>query len=910
MQKQVHHKSSQKRLPSMAGFATQLLLWLWLGSMGFLLARRILKTREPWLLLGSAIPIAMVVMLGVFFPLARLLGHPQGWVVGSLLLFVGTIVLVVRRDEVKAEPMSEFGFSAFQWGAFGSLLTAANLVMHTREAVGPEDDYWIHFPLISLLNRGEFPPPNPFFDDLALHGHFGRDYLVAVLGWYGGNGEALLSSLWSFNHILSVSAFFLAFGLGKRVSGTAGGFLMSCFLFFGISVGSRVGLMDTYDNNNLLVYCLLLLFVSFETTLGNSRSGDVFLALALGVYGIIYETHLLMFCMVLWVGPLLWRRPEGSLKLRAWLRPLAISVVGLLVAALLGGPLQDLTLRAAGLRKVKVDHAATYQAQRVRIKFPKTEFLKMVIGPESYRRISYVYQGKAFESLRIQGEPSGVKAREDFRYVFILGPEVLLMHWLALYLGLPAGVWLLRKRSAEAQVLWFFALISFLVPGLVDFGPVHEREYFRWQFAAGFGFAATLAAAMGLLWARSDSRWTKVLLVLLALLVCLGGERKVNRTLIEIERMPEQKRQRALRPWYPSPHDWILGSPELRVSEDLLEAALELRFRSRPQDRMLVDLDPRKHWDICQESTVAALAGLRSVGHVSPPPWMPDGIAPFFRSASWNAFWQTGDERILPFLNSRWLLCQSPENAKLLEGKENLKRIEDFGQVSLWRYEGELGAKTEKPPESVKVLDIERPTSPELLGEIALPMVLTLQDAPSAAFDLGVEWIPLPGTETGGPIEPLLLRCQPGSESYRHHLVAPLVEGRYRLKFTINGHPIETEDQDAVLEFDWSRQASLAKLKGLLGDTVEFTPESEFLVPPLRVGLRLYRLDESRYSKPFGFEAMGLWSGGEKVKLEPMEEGFRFDFPENVRGDIFLVDRSGREVWLEPLEAPGGLGEK
>lgn len=898
---------SQKRLPSMAGFATQLLLWLWLGLLGFLLSRRILRTGDPWLLIGSAIPVALVVMLGVFFPLARLMGHPQGWVVGSLLLFVGTIVLVVRRDGVKAEPMSDFGFSAFQWGAFGTLLTAANLVMHTREAVGPEDDYWIHFPLISLLNRGEFPPPNPFFNDLTLHGHFGRDYLVAVLGWYGGDGEALLSSLWSFNHILSASAFFLAFGLGKRVADTAGGFLMASFLFFGISVGSRVGLMDTYDNNNLLVYCLLLLFVVFETTLSNSRSGDVFLALALGVYGIVYETHLLLFCMVMWVGPVLWRREEGSLRFKAWLRPVAISGLAVMIAALLGGPLQDLALRAVGVRKVKVDHAATYQAQRVRIKFPKDELFKIMIGPESYRRISYVYQGKAFESLRSQSETSGAKAREDFHYSFVFGPDVLLMHWLALYLGLPVGLWLLRKRCPEGQVLWVFGLTSFLVPALVDFGPVHEREYFRWEFAAGFGFAGALAAAMGMAWAASNRKWVKALLVLLAILVSLGGERKVNRTLIEIEKMPDQKRQRALRPWYPSPHDWILESPELRMTEDLLQAALELRFRSKPQDRMLVDLDARKHWDIFQESTVAALAGLRSVGHVSPPPWMPDGIAPFFRNASWNAFWQTGDERILPFLNSRWLLCQTPENAKLLEGKENLRKLKEFGQVTLWRYEGELGAKTEKPPEGVKVLDIERPTSPELLGEVALPMRLTLQDAPSEAFDLGVEWIPLPGTETGGPVEPLLLRCQPGLESYSHHLVAPLVEGRYRLKFTINGHPVETVDQDAVLEFDWSRQASLAKLKSFVGDRVEFAVGSEYLVPPLRVGLRLYRLDESRYSKPFGFEAMGLWSGGEQVKLEALEEGFRFELPENVRGDLFLVDRSGREV---RLEAPEGLGEK
>jgi hypothetical protein len=882
----------------MAGLATHVILWLWLGIFGFLLTRRALNTSNPWIVFGSAIPVALVTMLGVFFPLARLAGHPQGWVLGAIGLFVSTVILYSRREQSGATELEEFGFSPFQWACFMSLLTASNLVMHTREAVGPEDDYWIHFPLISLLNRGEFPPPNPFFNDLSLHGHFGRDYIVAILGWFGGGGEALLSSLWSFNHILSVSAFLLAFGLGKRRGGNAGGFLMSSFLFFGISVGSRVGLMDTYDNNNLLVYCLLLLFVALETTVAESKWSDGFLAFALGVYGIVYETHLLLFCMVLWLGPLLWRKAETGMKLKNWLRPLAISTLAIVIAACLGGPLQDLAMRAVGLRQIKVDHAATYQAQRVQMKFPKDHLFKIMVGPESYRRLSYVYQGKAFQGLQKTGKTADVNARADFHYAFVLGPDVLLMHWLALYLGLPVGLWLWRRKDcAEGQALWVFGLVSFLVPALVDFGPVHEREYFRWEFGAGFGFAGALAVALAVLW-KQKSRWPKVLVVVLAILVTLGGERKVNRTLISMEKMPEGKRQRAVSPWYPSPRDWIVESPELRVDEPLLLASLELRKRSRPSDRMLVDLDARAHWEIFQESTVAGLAGLRSVGHVSPPPWMPDGIAPFFRTANWNAFWQTGDIRILPFMNSRWLLCHDPAKAELLEGKEGLKKIQEFERVSLWRYDGDLGSKSDPPSELAKVARIDLPTSRELRGEVALPMTLVLENAPSEPFDLGVQWVPLPGTDTGGPLEPVSVRCQPGQDTYSHHLVAPLVEGRYRLRFSINGTPISRVGEDAVLEFDWSREASQARFDSFQGNRLKLHPGSEFLAPPLKVGLRLYRLDEERYSKPFGFEAVGVWNGAEEVVLEPQEEGFDFQLPPGVRGDLFLIDRSGREVHL------------
>jgi len=152
-----------------------------------------------------------------------------------------------------------------------------------------------------------------------------------------------------------------------------------------------------------------------------------------------------------------------------------------------------------------------------------------------------------------------MNARTDFHYAFILGPDVLLMHWLALYLGLPVGLWLLTKKHPEAQALWVFGLVSFLVPALVDFGPVHEREYFRWEFGAGFGFAGALAGALALGWSTRKA-WLRVVVVVLAILTSLGGERKVNRTLIDIEKMPPESRSRALSIWYPTPRDWLLKS--------------------------------------------------------------------------------------------------------------------------------------------------------------------------------------------------------------------------------------------------------------------------------------------------------------------------------------------------------------
>lgn len=882
---------------------SHLLLWMWLAILGFLVTRRVLQTSDPWLTLGAAVPTSLILLLATSFSLARLFGHPRGWVLAAILLFVSTVVLYAMRSAGSQAPeLEEFGFSPIQWGAFMTLLTLAGLVMHTREALGPEDDYWIHFPLISLLNRGEFPPPNPFFDELALHGHFGRDYLVAVLGWFNGGGEALLSSTWIFNHVLAISAFFLAFGLGRRLGGTCGGFLVSTFLFFGISVGARVGLMDTYDNNNLLVYVLLLLFVALETATRKNWWTHLFLGLSLGVYGIIYETHLVLFLMVLWLGPLCWSRAEGGLGWRLWLRPLGLSVMALVVAASLGGPIQDLALRGLGLREAQVDHAATYQEQRVQIQFPKQNLFQILVGPERYRRLSYVYQGKAFSGLHATGSGSS-DARSDFHYAFILGPEVILLHWLALYLGLPAGLLLLRRRHAEGTVLWLFGLFAFLTPALVDFGPVHEREYFRWEFAAGFGFAGGLACALSLFWSRG--KLARVGIVLLALLVTLGGERKLNKTLIAIEKMEPEHRQRALKPWYPAPRDWILEAPELRMTPELMAAAGKLKELSRPDDRMVCDLDARAHWDIFRESTMCGLAGLRSVGHVSPPPWMQDGIAPFFRTASWNALWQTGDVRILPFLGSRWLLTHQARSAGLLTPhQDTVKEIARFGDVVVWRYLGELATARGESLPAARLVDVEIPAQERLQSEVALPLTLTLEGVEEGeTLDLALQWVPLPGTEPGGPIEELVVRetGTTGRTEVKHHLVAPLVEGDYRLEFSLNGHPLPVEESckpKLEMKFDWSAQALQARVTEQRELTVVFEPGSEHLKPPLRLGMRLFRLDEQRYSKPFGFEAMGTWDGGTEVELRPLDPELNFPLPSGLRPDLFLLDRSGREVRL------------
>lgn len=350
------------------------------------------------------------------------------------------------------------------------------------------------------------------------------------------------------------------------------------------------------------------------------------------------------------------------------------------------------------------------------------------------------------------------------------------------------------------------------------------------------------------------------------------------------------------------------------MTPGLIDAALELKERSRPEDRMVTDLDPRSHWDIFQESTVGGLAGLRSVGHVTPPPWKPDGIAPFFRTAAWSQLWQAGDTRVLPSLGARWLLTSEKEHTQSLRakvGKDFLKEVASFEEATVWRYLGPLDH-LDKPIPEAKLVGVEIENPKLLQGETSQPLILVLDGVPAETeIDLSVAWLPQEGTQPGDAIEPLTLRdTSPlGVKPWRflHALVPPLVEGKYRLEVLLNGQklPMSKELESALLvEFDWTSQAkkAIAKLDSEKG-IVTLSVGEEVMSPPLTVGMRLFRLDEQRYNRPFGFEARGIWSGQPEVILEPTDFDFGFPVPDGQRAELFLLDRSGREV---PLSVDGG----
>lgn len=864
-----------------------------LWATGFYASRRLLEETDPWLVSGMALPFSLMVLLGLGQGLSQLIPYQSAWSLASVALVLALGFL--HKDRAKMPALITRPLTPVEFAILMTALSGAYIVMHAREVLGPEDDYWVHFPLIALLARGNFPPPNPFFENLNLHGHFGRDYLIAMLSRVADND--IMLTTWTFNHLLSASAFFMAVGLGFKYADKAGAFLFSLFLFFGISVGSRVGLMDTYDNNNLLVYACLLLLMSILLRVPERPGVLWLLTPLLGVYAIIYETHmiLLLGCLLL-VAPLHARCSEQALDKELLLKCAGAALGSLLLAAMLGGPIQDLAARALGLRQAQVTHAGTYQEQRVEIHFPKKHLFQILLGPDDYRRRSYVYEGKFFRNL------IPVSQQQGYQYTFLLHPKVLLMHWLALYLGLPAGLYLWRKRHLAGLSFWLFGLGALLTPALVDFGPVHEKEYFRWEFAAGFCFAAALAMALALCWKTLESKAGKAAVVLLCLLVMLGGERRLNKTFIAMQKAPQQDQARLASPLYPSSDDWFLNAEVLRLNRDTLELSRLLWQRSDPEDRLLTNFDARSHWELFRESTVAGLAGLRSVGHQSPPPWMPDGIAPFFHTANWTVFWQTLDPRALPALGARWMLVDG--DAQLfdrLAAIESVTEVERRAEQAVFTIARPSLGEADPPPLEAR---LKQPPATQLQSEVAYPFVLEIENKTGAAIDwkgyLSLVQTPRAGTDPGGSIAPLRLwleleMAEGEMQELPLWLVPPLVEGDYRVEIALGDRSLFSFD------YGWSFTELAATVEIVKEDSEGITldPGNFELGGPLTLGWRIFDLEESRYPTPFGFWRTTPWRPEQKRIEVDLDEAV---VPGRHRADLFLVSRSGREVRLERRE--------
>lgn len=897
----------------MAADPILLLVLALLGACGARVAARACRVSDPSLAMALGLPLALSVVLLVAGVLARSLPL---W---ACLLGALAVAGLAARSFTAPPPDPEVEpFSRGMRWLLAFVLAASLFYLHASQLARPEDDFWIHYPVTRSLLRGNIPPVNPYFPDLPLQGHYGRHLLLATLS-YAVGGDTLRTQ-WILELVLMVNSVFLwALALRRASNNARAGALGATLIFLGVNVGSRVGLMDAYDNNNLLVYLLLgALLGLFAEILRNAARrwplpGPLVGATALvaGAYGAVYETH-----FVLALGALVLGAAAVGLSRRSAASSLAKAVAVVVLAAGLlavvqGGTLQNLALRALGLSQTVAAGAGEQnQSQHVTVRFPKDPFLAIRLGVDPYQRFSFALDTALFRRYQ--------PALDDGGYASIFGPKVLVLHWLPTWLAPLTLAWAFWRRSLAGVLLGGFGVLAYLTPGLFDFGPVHEAEYFRWEFAAGVAFAGLAGLVLADLWERRPAGaagGAVATLVVVALLVNLvGAQRRLNDLAIELQRGPELL-GRVLTPWYPPTEEWMLGQPVLGLSEGDLAAARWLWENAGPKARVLTDFASQGHDSIAWEAAMAGLAGVFPVGHALPPRWLPVGVAPYLPSEPTVAFRQTGDPATVEGLRVDWIL-RNPERSPEPSG---LQATAEVGPATarrfLYRLEGRpspgpLDLVGTSPQGDATVSGVPGPRSWE--AGVAYPVTVTLH-RPLKGWLVPV--LTAPDGSVVNRLSPVTTRVD--GPTARAWLVPPLEEGAYRLSWAWapEGSPTWLPlagETPAAYAFSQAIEESLRVEHVEMGegrearvilrnvDTEPFAPGG-----PVRVQGWVWDPARHGYRVPFAPE-------GEEEIQEALAPGataslvlrLKDTLPPGGRVDVTAAARFGPPVSVPRLEAP------
>lgn len=842
-------------------------------GLGMVLAERVLGESDRLARLAVAIALALFsTLLGVngfyhLVPLSQAVGYT---VVLQLVVWL-TVLFLFRLPATKSPPenshsdIADIADSAASTGVHTGhcadnttssvllrvlwpFLLVIYLFTSSQQLLNPDDDYWIHSPLQGLMLHDNFPPFNPFFSDIPMNGHYGRNLSIVATAWLSGLDTFYLQHL--LTNIVQMVTFVLCFlaiwtWSRSRPQALGGAFL----IFFGINVGGRGGLMDTLQNNNAYVhlYFALVFYLFCKALCRQSLLTEVLLGLVLGGYAIVYETHFGLSCLAL-CGclPLLWwhSQKEAALFTRHNLFRLVLVVVALAVplAATQGGPITNLfQRRLAGEAEVRPDQLSKgmqNQSQVVKITFPKKDLFQILLENGEYQRICCIYYSDSIFKYLYTPSPG-----RGYRYIFSW--DVLKLHFLPLYLSLWSGYYLWKRRHIAGWWLWSWGMVSFLIPALVDFGPIYESEYFRWEFSSGLGFAGALGICLGDWWQKTAQEpldwtydinsqglkvqifgpgWIKLLIVFIFYCDTLGCQQFVAKRILDLPRWGGLWAG-ALR--LPSTEEWLQNHTVLDFTPADWRAARWLESQVQSGQRLLTNFKQENNFSILFESTLTGVCGARCVGHALPLDDEAIGTTPYHMSAPAAAFWEplrraggAGHKILcnplyLDQLQVDWIYFRPEHPGQSLEAGPNLElvRLEVHGanQRQIYRYHR---SQTPAGPTSV-AFDKEALTAkmtakmtasvgvqPAARGGFACPVYMAvnrtqLEKLPADSViklrparlsqSPGDEKVPSEVELLSVPVRLLLQQDPPNLNiCYCWDWTAPMEEGRYRIDLSLS----------------------------------------------------------------------------------------------------------------------------
>jgi hypothetical protein len=844
-----------------------LLVLALLGAGGARFAARACRVADPFLSWALGLPLALSALLLVSETLVPILPLWACLLVG--LALVGAVAWFSRAPapEPEFQPLDR----GLRW-LVALLLASLVFYLHITQLIRPADDFWIQYPLTRSLVKGTFPAVNPYHPDLPLQGDRGRPLLLATLSTTVG-GDTLRTQ-WILELVLALNSALLWILALRRASGNArAGVLGGMLVFLGVNVGSRVGLLDAYDNENLLVYLLLAALLALGAEILRTAAWRWPIPLPLlagatlvaGACGTLSATHYVLALATFLLGCALvgYRRKSVARILR---RAVPVVVLGSLLLALAqGSALRSLVLHPGA--PAPELHPPAWQPQPLRISFPKDPFLALRLGVDPYQRFSFALDTALFRRYQ--------PALDDGGYASIFGPKVLVLHWLPTWLAPLTLAWSVWRRNLVGVLLGCFGVLAFLTPGVVDFGPIREAAFLRWEFASGLAFAALLGVTLADLWEHRPSGTRGKLLASLVVLILLtdmvGAQRRLNDLVIELQR-DSGLLSRVIMPWYPRTTDWLAQLPSLRLSESDLEATAWLWREAGPDQRLLTDFSTAGQDSVDRQAALAGLAGVFPVGHALPPRWLPMGYPPDMPSEPTVAFRQTRNPDTLAGLGVDWLL-EAPRQST--EPPAGLSPTVQFGPPAqirrLYRLKetGVPGSLHMIPPPVAVEATVEGLPGPHSWAAgVAYPVTVHF----SHPLD---GWLaPVlrdPDGNTVNRFSPVTCRVQ--GKSARAWLVPPLEEGDYRLSWTWSpggNEPWRSLNGEVAAGYRFSQaiEEGLRVEHLELGDNREVhlilrNTGSRTFAPgaPLRIQWWVWDPERHRYRVPFAPEGEVLLDG-------------------------------------------------
>lgn len=646
-----------------------IIVLLILAGGGYKIAAAGLEIYDDSLAKAMALPIGLISLIGITTILAPWLPL-WGCLLGCVILFViiGLAIKVPQVQNTTPPP-----FSRGQKLLLLITMGASLFYVHAVQLLTFAPDFWSFYPISRALIKNGLPAVHPFFPWIGLNGHFSKQFLIAALA--GAVNNDTIRAAWICEIFLLVSSIILWALVIRKISNNArAGAWGAFFLFFSVNVGGKAGLMDAFDNGDLLVFTILgLLLGLFVDIIYKAREHwplhwpkIVLTTLLAGLYGFICESYLALVLTCFAAGSLIVCRRRTSIA-KTLLSITALSILGsLLISVCGGGVLGHLARQSVGKTVTILGHNKTLTAPAsdyASISFPKRHFLAIRLGVDPYRRFSSALNTALFRHYK--------PILDDGGYSSIFSSKVLILHWLPTWLAPLTLAWAIKRRSICGYMFGLLGLIAYFTPGLIDFGPIREAEYFRWEFAAGVGFAGLMALVVADLIdhvTQLTSRgWRRAIYSALFVFIIanvVGAQRLLNNIVIEAQKSP-QAAAKVLWPWYPNTYRWLLSCKELQLNQRDLDLALWLWEQPGRQNVVW-----REHIHTPEQflkcAVLNGISGTRSCEHALPPHWQPMGTSPYLPNGSTVAFKKRPSVPLISGLGANWLVTEEPLPAREL----------------------------------------------------------------------------------------------------------------------------------------------------------------------------------------------------------------------------------------------------